>query len=76
MTHCMEERSLGRSVSSFRTVCIQAVAKLRPGSSAVAASSSGRPRERTGTVYPEGAATGRRLGGGVLSIQATTAEFR
>jgi len=31
-------------------------------------------REQPGMVYPVGAATGKRLGGSVLSIQATTAE--
>jgi len=49
-------------------------ADARP--SAVATSSSSWPRERAGTVYPEGVGTGKRLGGSVLSIQATTAECR
>ena len=44
--------------------------------SAVATSSSSRPRERAGAAYPEGGAAGKRLGGSVLSIQAMTAKLR
>ena len=63
-------------VGSASSVRIHAVTRPRARPSAVATSSSGWPRERTGAAYPEGRAAGKRLGGIVLSIQATTAECR